>query len=161
MRRDGPSALLLSRQNLPALSQHDAQVADIHRGAYVLLDWDGQLDAIVIATGSEVQLAIAAAQQLFQLKGMRVRVVSMPCCEQFLLQSSDYQQSVIPDAIRCRVAVEAASSAYWYRFVGLDGGVIGIDCFGVSAKASDAYNYLGITAEHIVEKLLERVGDLS
>jgi len=161
VRRDGPSALLLSRQNLPALSQHDAQVAEIHRGAYVLLDWDGQLDAIVIATGSEVQLAIAAAQQIFQLKGVRVRVVSMPCCEQFLLQSSDYQQSVLPDAIRCRVAVEAASSVYWYRFVGLDGSVIGIDRFGVSAKASDAYHYLGITVEHVVEKLLERVGELS
>ena len=149
--------MLLSRQNLPALSQHDAQVADIHRGAYVLLDWDGQLDAIVIATGSEVQLAIAAAQQLFQLKGMRVRVVSMPCCEQFLLQSSDYQQSVIPDAIRCRVAVEAASSAYWYRFVGLDGAVIGLDTVGASAPAEDLYNYFGINVEKIVEAAVKMV----
>ena len=157
LRHNGPSALLLSRQNLPAL-QYDEEAKEtrsalIGRGAYVLSDCTGLPEAIVIATGSEVQLALAAAQQLRETANRRIRVVSMPCCERFLAQDSDYQQAVLPDAVRVRVAIEAAASGYWYRFVGLDGRVIGLERFGVSAKAEDAFTYLGITVEQVVSEL--------
>ncbi|MGQ3891729.1 transketolase [Legionella sp. CNM-4043-24] len=146
-RHSGPTALLLSRQNLPALPHGGVATEDISRGAYVLLDCQGVPDIILIATGSEVQLALAAAQQLTD---QRVRVVSMPCCEQFQAQSAEYREQVLPNAVRRRVAIEAASSAYWYQFTGLDGAVIGLDRFGVSAPAAKAYDYLGITVEQLI-----------
>ena len=131
----GPSSLLLSRQNLPALN-HDAKAADrIERGGYILSDCQGLPDAILLATGSEVQLALAAAAQMTAL-GKKIRVVSMPCCERFIAQDKNYQEDVLPNAVRKRIAIEAAASGYWYRFVGLDGAVIGIDRFGVSAPAA-------------------------
>ncbi|MCC5016358.1 transketolase [Legionella sp. 31fI33] len=148
----GPSSLLLSRQNLPALN-HDAKAADrIERGGYILSDCQGLPDAILLATGSEVQLALAAAAQMTAL-GKKIRVVSMPCCERFIAQDKNYQEDVLPNAVRKRIAIEAAASGYWYRFVGLDGAVIGIDRFGVSASAAEAYNYLGLTVEKIVAAL--------
>ncbi|MFW2572095.1 transketolase, partial [Legionella sp. 29fVS95] len=148
----GPSSLLLSRQNLPALN-HDAKAADrIERGGYILSDCQGLPDAILLATGSEVQLALAAAAQMTAL-GKKIRVVSMPCCERFIAQDKNYQEDVLPNAVRKRIAIEAAASGYWYRFVGLDGAVIGIDRFGVSAPAAEAYNYLGLTVEKIVAAL--------
>ena len=152
-RFNGPSALLLSRQNLPALPHTDAMIENIARGGYVLLDSDGPPEVIISATGSEVQLALAAAQQLHETSNCRIRVVSMPSCERFLAEPVAYQQTVLPDAVRCRVAIEAAASGYWYRFVGLDGAVIGLDRFGVSAKAEDAFTYLGITVGHLVDKI--------
>ncbi|KTC84561.1 MULTISPECIES: transketolase [Legionella] len=148
----GPSSLLLSRQNLPELTHAPDSAKNIKKGGYILSDCQGQPEAILLATGSEVQLALAAATQL-QAAGKRIRVVSMPCCERFLAQDNAYQEQVLPKAIRKRVAVEAATTAYWYRFVGLDGAVIGIDRFGVSAPAAQAYNYLGITVENIVMTL--------
>lgn len=148
----GPSSLLLSRQNLPALS-HDANAAKrIERGGYILSDCEGLPDAILLATGSEVQLALAAAAQMNTL-GKKIRVVSMPCCERFIAQDPSYQEDVLPNAVRRRIAIEAAASGYWYRFVGLDGAVIGLDRFGVSAPAAEAYDYLGLTVEHIVAAL--------
>ncbi|MFW2533676.1 MULTISPECIES: transketolase [unclassified Legionella] len=148
----GPSSLLLSRQNLPALN-HDAKAAErIERGGYILSDCQGLPDAILLATGSEVQLALAAAAQMTAL-GKKIRVVSMPCCERFIAQDKNYQEDVLPNAVRKRIAIEAAASGYWYRFVGLDGAVIGIDRFGVSAPAAEAYNYLGLTVEKIVAAL--------
>ncbi|STX39723.1 transketolase [Legionella feeleii] len=148
----GPSSLLLSRQNLPALN-HDAKAAErIERGGYILSDCQGLPDAILLATGSEVQLALAAAAQMTTL-GKKIRVVSMPCCERFIAQDHNYQEEVLPNAVRKRIAIEAAASGYWYRFVGLDGAVIGLDRFGVSAPAAEAYNYLGLTVEHIVAAL--------
>lgn len=148
----GPSSLLLSRQNLPALN-HDAKAADrIERGGYILSDCQGLPDAILLATGSEVQLALAAAAQMTAL-GKKIRVVSMPCCERFIAQDKNYQEDVLPNAVRKRIAIEAAASGYWYRFVGLDGAVIGIDRFGVSAPAAEVYNYLGLTVEKIVAAL--------
>ncbi|HCA89343.1 MAG TPA: transketolase [Legionellales bacterium] len=142
-----PSALLLSRQTLPALN-HDLNLTDIARGGYILSDED-DFELILIATGSEVQLMVKAATILRQ-QGIATRMVSMPCCERFLAQDRDYQEKILPNAMRKRIAVEAGSRDYWYRFVGLDGQVIGLDRFGVSAPATDAYAYLGITVEAIV-----------
>lgn len=149
---NGPTSLLLSRQNLPALP-HSSNAAElIKKGGYILVDCDGTPDAILIATGSEVQLILAAADQA-KTTGLNVRVVSMPCGERFLKQDSAYKERVLPNSVRTRIAVEAASSAYWYQFVGLDGAVIGLTSFGVSAPAADAYKFLGITVEHITHTL--------
>ncbi len=149
---NGPSCLLLTRQNLPALNHADDGYERIKRGGYVLQDCEETPDAIVISTGSEIHLAIESANQA-QALGLQVRVVSMPCAERFLAQDAAYQEQVLPIAVRKRVAIEAASSTYWYRFVGLDGAVIGIDRFGVSAPAKDAYQELGITVEKTVAAL--------
>lgn len=146
---NGPSSLLLSRQNLPQLAHTENALELISKGGYILSDCEGTPDTIILATGSEVHLALAAASQLTN-SGKKIRVVSMPCCERFLAEDADYQEQVLPDAVRKRVAIEAAASNYWYRFVGLDGAVIGLDRFGVSAPAAEAYAYLGITVEHII-----------
>jgi transketolase len=148
----GPSSLLLSRQNLPALTHTKESAERIKRGGYILQDSEKTPEAILIATGSEVQLALAAADQAKAL-GIEVRVVSMPCAERFLSQDTEYQEEVLPKSIRKRVAIEAAASHYWYRFVGLDGAVIGIDRFGASAPAAAIYKYLGITVEKTIEAL--------
>lgn len=149
---NGPTSLLLSRQNLPALP-HGATAAElIKKGGYIITDCDGIPDAILIATGSEVQLAIAAAEQV-KTRGLKVRVVSMPCGERFLEQDQNYKNQVLPQNISARIAIEAASSAYWYQFVGLQGAVIGLDSFGVSAPANQAYQYFDITVERIIKTL--------
>lgn len=149
---NGPTSLLLSRQNLAALP-HGTNAAElIKKGGYILVDCDGTPDAILIATGSEVQLAIAAAEQV-KTRGLKVRVVSMPCAERFLEQEPGYKNQVLPKEVETRIAIEAASTAYWYQFVGLHGAVIGLDCFGVSAPATKAYNFLNITVERIVKTL--------
>lgn len=157
-RHTGPSCLLLSRQNLPALDHTANTTTNIKRGGYILQDCDGKPDVILIATGSEVQIALEAAD-LVKNQNINVRVVSMPCVEQFLNEPPIYQEQVLPKTIRNRIAIEAAASAYWYRFVGLDGTVIGIDRFGVSAKAEDAYHYLGITVEKTVAAII-KFGDV-
>ncbi|STY31521.1 transketolase [Legionella wadsworthii] len=149
---NGPTSLLLSRQNLPALPHGDKAAELIKKGGYIITDCEGTPDAILIATGSEVQLAIAAAEQV-KSRGIKVRVVSMPCAERFLQQDQNYKNEVLPQDITARIAIEAASSAYWYQFVGLQGAVIGLDRFGVSAPAKQAYEYLGITVERIIETL--------
>ena len=151
----GPSSLLLSRQSLPALSHRAETAEEVKKGGYILSDCQEQPEAILLATGSEVHLALAAATKM-QAAGKRVRLVSMPCCERFLAQDSTYQEHVLPKAVRKRLAIEASATAYWYRFVGLDGAVIGLDRFGVSAPAAQAYDYLGITVENIV-MTLERI----
>lgn len=149
---NGPSALLLSRQNLPALPQV-AQAAElIAKGGYIVADCEGTPDVIFIATGSEVQLALNAANKA-KAQQLQARVVSMPCGERFLAQDEAYKNKVLPADVRLRIAIEAASSAYWYQFVGLDGAVIGIDSFGVSAPAVQAYQHMGITEEKIMQVL--------
>lgn len=145
----GPSSLLLSRQNLPQLTHSENALELVGKGGYILSDCQGTPDVILLATGSEVHLALAAATKLAE-SGKKIRVVSMPCCERFLTEEKDYQEHVLPNCVRKRVAIEAAASNYWYRFVGLDGAVIGLDRFGVSAPAADAYEYLGITVEHVI-----------
>ncbi|MFV8783438.1 transketolase [Microbulbifer sp. SA54] len=147
-RNDGPSALIFSRQGLAPQARTDEQLAAIEKGGYILRDCDGTPEAIIIATGSEVELAVAAAEQL---SGRKVRVVSMPCAEAFSAQSADYRESVLPSSVRARVAVEAAHKDYWYKFVGFDGAIVGMETFGESAPAGDLMKEFGITAEKVAE----------
>lgn len=149
---NAPSALLLSRQNLPALPHGKNASELIKKGGYILVGDESEPDAILIACGSEVQLAIEAAQQM-NAQGMRIRVVSMPNPELFLNQDLAYRETVLPKAVRRRIAIEAGSSAYWYQFTGLDGAVIGLDSFGVSAPADRAYEFFGITVAKIISTL--------
>lgn len=149
-----PSCLLLSRQTLPH-QQRDAETLRlVARGGYVLQEAAGKIDAIVIATGSEVQLAILAANQLAQ-QGIHIRVVSMPCAELFKAQDQAYRDSVLPAKICRRVAIEAAAKDYWYQFVGLSGVVIGIDRFGASAPAAALFREYGFSVENITSKIVE------
>ena len=145
-RRDGPSCLVFSRQNLAHEARDARQVADIARGGYVLKDSEGAPEIILIATGSEVELAVAAAAQL----GGRARVVSMPSSDVFDRQDAAYRESVLPKAVRKRVAVEAGVTGFWRKYVGLDGAVVGIDTFGGSAPAGELYKHFGITVEAVV-----------
>ncbi|MGB1142056.1 MAG: transketolase-like TK C-terminal-containing protein, partial [Halioglobus sp.] len=147
-RRDGPSSLVFSRQGLPHQDRTPAQVGDIARGGYVLKDCDGTPDAIIIATGSEVHLAVSAAQDLAG-KGKQVRVVSMPCTEVFDAQDAGYRESVLPSDVLARVAVEALHADYWYKYVGLDGRVVGMTTFGESAPAGDLMKHFGFTVENV------------
>lgn len=156
MHRHGPSCLLLSRQNLPALPHALDHAALIARGGYILQDTAKNPDVILIATGSEAHLALAAAKQV-QDQGVFVRVVSMPCAERFLAESKAYQEHVLPSAHRRRIAIEAAATGYWYRFTGLDGVVIGIDQFGASAPLQAVYEFFGMTVESIVQAIQRMV----
>ncbi|MGV6858547.1 MAG: transketolase [bacterium] len=150
MRKDGPTSLIFSRQNLDHQARTAEQIAAIERGGYVLKDCDGTPDVILIATGSEVALAMAAAGQL---SGKKVRVVSMPCVDAFEAQDDDYKESVLPSSVTARVAVEAGVTSYWAKYVGLQGAVVGIDTFGESAPASDLFKYFGFTVENVVAKV--------
>ena len=154
-RRDGPSVLVLTRQALPVQPRTPAQVADVARGGYVLADCDGKPDAVLIATGSEVALAVEAAQ-LLAARGRRVRVVSMPCTTLFDAQPADYRAAVLPAGVP-RVAVEAGVTDGWYRYVGIDGAVVGMHSFGASAPAKKLFEHYGFTRDHVagaVEALL-------
>lgn len=144
--KDGPTALILSRQNLPFQTRDQAQIDDITKGGYVLAKEKGELKAIIIATGSEIDLAM---QAYAELDG--VRVVSMPCAELFMKQDAAYREAVLPSNIRARVAVEAAHVDYWWKFVGLDGKVIGMTTYGESAPAKDLFNHFGITKQAVVD----------
>lgn len=147
---DKAAALIFSRQNMPDQVRDAEQVANIAKGGYTLAKEQGPLEAIIIATGSEVQLAMQAHEQL-TLEGVGVRVVSMPCCEVFLEQDKAYRDQVLPVDIRHRIAVEAAHVDYWYKFVGLDGQVIGMQSFGESAPAKDLFEHFGITTTAIID----------
>jgi len=155
-RRDGPSALVFSRQGLQPMPRSLEQVAAIARGGYVLKDCDSPL-GILIATGSEVELAVNAADAL-AAKGVQVRVVSMPCAEIFSAQDAAYRDSVLPPAIRARVAVEALHADYWYKFVGLDGRVVGMRTFGESAPGDQLLKEFGFTVENVVANLMDSLG---
>ena len=148
-RRDGPISLIFSRQNLPHQARSAEQVENIARGGYILKDSTGTPDAIIIATGSEVALAMDAASELSG-KGKNVRVVSMPSTDAFDAQEESYRESVLPSAVTSRVAIEAGVSDYWLKYVGLNGKVIGIDRFGESAPAGDLFRYFGFTVENVV-----------
>ena len=150
---DRPQALVFSRQGLPHQARSGEQIADIEKGGYVLKDCDGTPAAIIIATGSEVGLAVEAADQL-NAAGTPVRVVSMPCTQRFDAQDAAYRESVLPNGIK-RVAVEAGIADYWYKYVGLDGAVLGMTSFGESAPAGDLYKHFGITAENLVKLVKE------
>jgi transketolase len=156
-RTEGPTSLLFSRQGLPHQKRSAEQIAQISRGAYVLVDCQGTADAILIATGSEVGLAVDAARALAD-KGSRVRVVSMPSADVFEAQPAAYRESVLPAAIRARVAVEAGVTGYWHKYVGLEGKVVGIDSFGESAPAKDVFAHFGLTIENVVGAVEEVIG---
>ena len=152
-RHNGPSALVFSRQNLTAQLRSKQQVADISRGGYILYEASGDLDAIIIATGSEVGLALDSANLLSE-KGINARVVSMPCAEIFSAQESTYRDAVLPPTLRARVAVEAGHADYWYKYVGLDGRVIGMTTFGESAPGGKVMEHFGFTVDNVVNAVL-------
>ncbi|MCX2978141.1 transketolase [Candidatus Marimicrobium litorale] len=148
-RRDGPAALVFSRQGLPHQSRDARQLADISKGAYVLRDCIGAPDVLLIATGSEVQLAMDASDQL-TANGKQARVVSMPCAELFEQQDAAYRESVLPSDVLPRVAVEALHADFWYKYVGLDGRVVGMTTFGESAPGGELMRHFGFTPENVV-----------
>ena len=148
-RQDGPTSLILTRQGLPYQSRDAGQIANIRRGAYVLKDCDGVADIILIATGSEVELAMAAADSLVA-DGVKVRVVSMPCTDVFDAEDADYRESVLPVAVTARVVIEAGVTASWWRYAGPAGQVIGLDRFGESAPAHELFEYFGFSTENVV-----------
>ncbi len=155
-RKDGPSALILSRQNLPILNQIpiDERRDGAAKGGYIARKETGELKLILIATGSELQWALAAAEQL----GEGVRVVSMPCTQRFERMSDDYKKQVLPCACQKRLAIEAGVTFGWWKYVGCQGAVIGIDRFGESAPGDQVMKHLGITTEHVVQKAKELLG---
>ena len=149
-RKDGPSDIVLTRQNLEQMPRDDKQVGDIAKGGYVLRDCSGAPELILIATGSEVALAFHAAEEL-EKEGRKVRVVSMPCCEVFDRQDAAYKEAVLPCACRARVAVEAGCTQGWYKYVGLDGACVAMTTFGASGPAAQLFEHFGFTAEHVAE----------
>ncbi len=149
-RTDGPTALVFSRQNLPAQTRDAQQLADVAKGGYVLTDSEGEPDLILIATGSEVGLAQDTAAKLRE-QGSKVRVVSMPSTDVFDAQSAEYKQQVLPIEVTNRIAIEAAIADYWYKYVGLDGRVVGMTTFGESAPAGELFKEFGFTVENVLE----------
>ena len=150
-RADGPSALIFSRQALAQQPRSAEQLRDIERGGYILLDCPGTPELILLATGSEVALAVGAAQSL-QAEGRAVRVVAMPCTERFDRQPADYQESVLPKGVRARLAIEASIAGYWQRYTGLDGAVIGMTRFGESAPADQLFELFGFTPDNVLQQ---------
>ncbi|ORJ10865.1 transketolase [Aeromonas salmonicida] len=148
-RMDGPTALIFSRQNLPQMDRTAQQLADTAKGGYVLKDCAGTPELILIATGSEVELAVAAYEQL-TAKGRAVRVVSLPATDVFDAQSAEYKESVLPSSVTKRVAIEAGIADYWYKYVGFGGKIIGMTTFGESAPAELLFKEFGFTVENVV-----------
>jgi transketolase len=155
-RKGGPTSLIFSRQALPHLERTEEQVRAIAKGAYVLRDCDGEPEAIIIGTGSEVALAVDAYNDL-TAKGRRVRVVSMPSMDAFDAQDAAYRESVLPGAVKVRVAVEAGVTGLWPKYLGLQGTAVGVDTFGESAPAGDVYGAFGVTAENVVKAVEEQL----
>ncbi|MGL4958768.1 MAG: transketolase-like TK C-terminal-containing protein, partial [Plesiomonas sp.] len=153
-RQDGPSALIFSRQNLAQMDRNATQLADVARGGYVLKDCTGTPELIFIATGSEVELAMQAAEQL-TAEGRQVRVVSMPATDVFDKQDAAYRESVLPAAVTARVAVEAGIADFWYKYVGFGGRIVGMTTFGESAPAELLFKEFGFTVENVVAKAKE------
>jgi transketolase len=156
-RKDGPSALIFSRQNLPFHVRDNETEAAIARGGYILKNCAGEPELILIATGSEVSLAVQAADKLAE-QGRKVRVVSMPCTSVFDAQDAAYKQQVLPVEVGARIAIEAAHADYWYKYVGLDGRIIGMTTYGESAPAGQLFEEFGFTVDNILsvaEELLE------
>jgi transketolase len=158
-RKDGPTALVLTRQKLPLLDRNEyASAEGVKRGGYVLWQADGDLQAILIATGSEVHIALEAGKML-QAKGIAARVVSLPSWELFERQSQEYRDSVLPLQLKARVSIEAGTTFGWERYIGDQGIAIGVDRFGASAPYQRIYQELDLTPQHVVEaaeKLLKR-----
>jgi transketolase len=152
-RKDAPTALIFSRQNLVQQARDAAQVANIAKGGYILKDCQGTPDLILIATGSEVDLAVQAAAEL-TAKGKQVRVVSMPSTDAFDRQDAAYREAVLPASVTARVAIEAGIADYWYKYVGLNGRIVGMNSFGESAPAGELFKLFGFTVDNVVEVAL-------
>jgi transketolase len=155
-RTGGPTSLIFSRQGAPHMSRTEDQIRAIEKGAYVLRDCDGTPDAIIIGTGTEVELAVKAAETLTG-EGRKVRVVSMPSMDVFDAQDAAYKEAVLPDAVKARVAVEAGVSNLWPKYVGMHGRIIGVDSFGESAPAAQVYEELGVTADAVAAAVREQL----
>ncbi|PSU28718.1 transketolase [Photobacterium lutimaris] len=153
-RKDGPTALIFSRQNLAQQPRSEAQVADIAKGGYILKDCEGKPELILIATGSEVELAVSAAAEL-TAEGKQVRVVSMPATDAFDKQDAAYREAVLPSDVTARIAIEAGIADFWYKYVGFDGRIIGMTSFGESAPAGELFKMFGFTTENVVETAKE------
>src|SRR5699024_815395 len=153
-RTAGPSALIFTRQNLTQMERNAQQLADVRRGAYVLKDCEGTPELIFIATGSEVELAVKAAEQL-TAEGHKVRVVSMPSTNVFDKQDAAYKESVLPSSVNKRVAIEAGIADFWYKYVGLEGRIVGMNRFGESAPAGELFKLFGFTVDNVVAKAKE------
>lgn len=151
-RKDGPSSLLFSRQALAHMPRDSSQINNIARGGYILIEGSDNPDAIIIATGSEVEMAVNAAAQ-FNEQGKSVRVVSMPCTFAFDQQDDAYKESVLPNSCRKRIAVEAGVTDYWRKYIGLDGTALGVDTFGESAPAKAVFEHFGLTEAHLKQEL--------
>jgi transketolase len=149
-RSGGPTSLIFSRQGAPHMARSEDQIRDIARGAYILRDSDGLPDAIIIGTGTEVELAMQAADKLTE-QGRKVRVVSMPSMDTFDAQDDAYKAMVLPETVQARVAVEAGVSNLWPKYVGMHGKVVGVDTFGESAPAPEVYKAFGVTADAVAE----------
>ncbi|MBS9437768.1 transketolase [Photorhabdus noenieputensis] len=150
-RKAGPSALIFSRQNLAQQERTAEQLANIEKGAYILKDCQGQPELILIATGSEIELAVSAYHQLTE-EGHQVRVVSMPSTDAFDKQDAAYREAVLPAAVSARVAIEASIADYWFKYVGMNGAIVGMDTFGESAPADQLFKAFGFTVENVVAK---------
>ncbi|MCA6221661.1 transketolase [Photorhabdus antumapuensis] len=150
-RKAGPSALIFSRQNLAQQERTAEQLANIEKGAYILKDCQGQPELILIATGSEIELAVDAYNQLTE-EGRQVRVVSMPSTDAFDKQDAAYREAVLPAAVSARVAIEAGIADYWFKYVGMNGAIVGMDTFGESAPADQLFKTFGFTVENVVAK---------
>ncbi|EGQ9218444.1 transketolase [Vibrio parahaemolyticus] len=153
-RKDAPTALIFSRQNLAQQPRSAEQVADIAKGGYILKDSDGKPELILIATGSEVELAVKAAEQL-TAEGKKVRVVSMPSTDAFDKQDAAYREVVLPSDVTARIAIEAGIADFWYKYVGFDGRIIGMTTFGESAPADQLFEMFGFTVENVVNTAKE------
>ncbi|ALB63639.1 Transketolase [Cronobacter condimenti 1330] len=156
-RHNGPTALILSRQNLAQIERTPQQLNDVARGGYILKDAGGKPDLILIATGSEVEIAVQAAEKL-RGDGVAVRVVSLPSTDVFDAQDEAYRESVLPSDVSARVAVEAGIADYWYKYVGLKGAIVGMTGYGESAPAEKLFPYFGFTVENVVEKARKVLG---
>ena len=155
--RSTPNALIFTRQKTQAQPRSAEAFSNINKGGYILSECQGEPEAIIIATGSEVELGVTAAQHL-AAEGVQVRVVSMPCVELFTAQDQAYRDQVLPPGVRARVAVEAGHPDSWYKFVGLDGAVVGIDRFGLSAPGAQAMAELGMTVDAVVAATKRVIG---
>ena len=154
--RNAPTSLLFSRQNLPFQQRNSQQLEDIGRGGYILRECDGMLQAIIIATGSEVGLAIDAAEKLTSM-GYQIRVVSMPSTDVFDVQDAQWKEHVLPSGVRARLSLEAGVTGGWMKYVGLDGHAFGIDTFGESGPAEDVFEHFGFNVENVVQAVVDLI----
>jgi len=156
-RHNGPTALILSRQNLAQMDRSAEQLEAVAKGGYILKDCDGQPELILIATGSEMEITVNAAKALTD-EGHKVRVVSLPSTDVFEAQDDSYKESVLPRDVRARVAVEAGIADYWYKYVGIDGAIVGMTSYGESAPAEKLFPFFGFTTENVIKKAKSVMG---